>query len=279
VKLGLPGAFARESRSNGVKVVILRLLERLGLLLPAYRVWERARTVFSTKTGEGYDGLPLPPPNLMVPVAGTVSAAWFLESGQLSEELIRGALKRAGTSLGSLDGILDFGCGCGRVLRRWRESDVRICGCDISHPAVDWCQKHLPFIEVRANALEPPLPYASASFDLIYALSVLTHLPIEKQLAWCDEFCHLLRPGGLLLLTLHGDAYIDRLRSEERRIYDEGNCVVRWAQAAGSNLCTTFHPLAFVSDQLSRGWELVEHVPRGAIGSPGQDLVVLRKPR
>ena len=54
--------------------------------------------------------------------------------------------------------------------------------------------------------------------------------------------------------------------------------VVRWEKAAGLNLCQAFHPLAFVRDRLADGWEFVEHVPRGALGNPEQDLVVLRRP-
>jgi 2-polyprenyl-3-methyl-5-hydroxy-6-metoxy-1,4-benzoquinol methylase len=261
-----------------VKAVFLRALGRCGLLLPAFRGWERMRSFGAGKIAVGPDGLPLPPPTLMMRVAGTVDAAWFLESGRLAEESIRAALERAGAPLGSLKSILDFGCGCGRVLRRWHDLGARVYGSDLSGPAIEWCRAHLPLVEVGVNALKPPLPYREGSFDLVYALSVLTHLPVEMQLAWRDELGRVLRPGGHLLVTVHGDAYIPRLRREERRLYDRGECVVRWAEVAGSNLCTTFHPPAFVRNQLALGWELVEHLPRGALGNPEQDLIVLRRP-
>lgn len=261
-----------------MKAALLRLLGSLGLLLPVYRGWERVRSLGAVTVAVGSDGLPLPPPELMIRVAGNADAAWFIEGGRRAEESIRAALGRAGAPLGSLEAILDFGCGCGRVLRRWHDLDARVCGSDLNHAAVAWCRKHLPFVEVGVNALEPPLIYGEASFDLVYALSVLTHLPVETQLAWRDEFGRVLRPGGHLLLTLHGDAYVERLTGTERRVYAGGECVVRWAKAAGSNLCTTFHPPAFVRDRFANGWKLVEHLPRGALGSPEQDLIVLRKP-
>jgi SAM-dependent methyltransferase len=260
-----------------VKAVLLRLLGSLGLLLPVFRGWERLRTLGSRAVAVGSDGLPLPPPVIIMRVAGTTDAAWFIEGGRLAEASIRTALTRADAPLGSLKAILDFGCGCGRVLRRWHDLDARVCGSDLNQSAIAWCHTNLPFAEVSVNALEPPLPYADASFDLVYALSVFTHLPIGAQLAWRDELGRVLRPGGHLLLSLHGDAYIDHLRGDERLVYASGDCVVRRAEVSGSNLCSTFHPPAFVRDHLAEGWELVEHQPQGALGNPEQDLVVLRK--
>jgi SAM-dependent methyltransferase len=261
-----------------VKAALLRLLSRLGLILPVFRAWERVRSLGATAVAIGPDGLPLPAPKLIFRVAGTTDAGWFLESGRLAEQTIRAVLDRAGVPLVSLGAILDFGCGCGRVLRRWQGLDARICGSDLSRPAIDWCRTHLPFVEVGVNGLDPPLAYDTASFDLVYAFSVLTHLPVEMQFAWRDELSRVLRPGGYLVLSLHGDAYAEKLNGEERGLYASGECVVRRAQAAGLNLCMAFHPPAYVRDRLAEGWELVEHVPRGALGTPEQDLLVLRRP-
>ena len=254
------------------------MLARFGLLVPAFHVKERMRSLGVKAGGVGPDGLPLPPPKLLFRVTGTTEATWFLEGGRLAEKSIRAALARAGAPLKSLKAILDFGCGCGRVLRRWHSLDARICGTDLSNSAIKWCRAHLPFVEVDVNRLEPPLAYDNASFDLVYAMSVLTHLPVKTQFAWRDELGRVLRPGGHLLLTVHGEAYFQHLTNEERLVYAEGGCVVRWGEAAGSNFCMTIHSPGFVRDRLADGWEFVEHVPRGALGSPEQDLVVLRKP-
>jgi len=50
----------------------------------------------------------------------------------------------------------------------------------------------------------PPLPYAAESFDVIYCLSVFTHLNETMQDAWLAELRRVLQPGGLLILTVHG---------------------------------------------------------------------------
>jgi SAM-dependent methyltransferase len=261
-----------------MKPAHLRLLGRFGLLVPAYRVKERMQSLGVKGGGVGQDGLPLPPPKLLFLVTGGTDATRFVESGRLTGESIRAALARAGAPLESMEAILDFGCGCGRVLRRWHSLDARIYGTDLSKSAIKWCRANLPFVEVDVNRLEPPLGYGDASFDLVYANSVLTHLPVKTQLAWRDEWGRVLRPGGHLILTVHGEAYFEQLTHEERLIYTEGGCVVRWGEAAGSNFCTTIHSPEFVRGRLADGWEFVEQVPRGALGSPEQDLIVLRKP-
>jgi SAM-dependent methyltransferase len=262
-----------------MKAGLARVLDSLGLLLPVFRGLDFIRTLGSEKVGDVAGGLPLPPPRLRMLVSGTADVTEFLERGQLAEQSIREALARAGAPLGSHPAILDFGCGCGRVLRYWRGLDPPVCGTDFCSPAIKWCRANLPFVEVGVNALEPPLNYGDASFDVVYALSVFTHLPVETQLAWRDELRRVLRPGGHMLLTLHGDWYIGQLKPEERSIYEAGGCVVRWPKAGGSNLCSTFHPPQFVRDRVADGWELVEHVPSETSGFFGADLIVLRKPQ
>ncbi len=262
-----------------MKTAIARFLNSVGLLLPVFRGIEFMQTLGAKMVADAPDGLPLPPTNLRVRVAGTADVAWFLERGRILEKAIREALVRAGAPLDSRQAILDFGCGCGSMLRRWQGLDARVCGTDLSRPAVKWCQAHLPFVEVGVNGFEPPLNYGDASFDLVYAISVFTHLPVETQFVWRDELRRVLRPGGHLLLTLHGDAHFGKLKPEERGVYEAGGCVVRWPKAAGSNLCATYHSPRFVRDRLADDWEFVEQVPGGAGGHPPQDLVVLHKPQ
>jgi hypothetical protein len=112
----------------------------------------------------------------------------------------------------------------------------------------------------------------------VYALSVFTHLTEELQTAWRDELRRVLRPGGRLLVTTHGRAYLPRLESDERLRFERGELVVRWADLAGSNLCSAYHPERYVRETLAHGFDLSTIEPEGARGNPTQDLVVLRRP-
>jgi SAM-dependent methyltransferase len=258
-----------------------RLARRVGLLetgrqlRDALRAWrhrlrERRRDLPP-------DGLPVPSARLILKVAGTPDARWFLGGGRLAADSIRAALARHGIDLDALPSLLDFGCGCGRVVRHWRGLRGEVHGTDYEGAGVEWCRRHLPFGRFARNELRPPLAYASGHFAFIYALSVFTHLPAELQEPWMSELSRVLAPGGHLLISLHGTAYEDGLSPPERALYDAGQLVVRY-DAPGGNACGAYHPPDYIRNVLARGFQVLEITPRGAAGNPWQDLVLLRKP-
>jgi SAM-dependent methyltransferase len=253
-----------------VKRRLLSLLNRLGLLLPAYRAYEALRAVRGSG-GTADDGLPLPPARLRLMVAGVPGAEWFVAGGRAAAQSIRDAVPVPLESMGS---ILDFGCGCGRVIRWWRELPTEIHGSDFNPTLVRWCRENLPFGEFEVNGAEPPLPYADDSFDLVYALSVLTHLPVETQRRWLDELARVAQ--AWVLVSIHGEPYRARLTEEELRRFDAGEIVVRWGEVAGTNLCTAFHPRSAFEQLVEPRFELVSYVPEGAKGNRPQDLALLR---
>ena len=127
-----------------------------------------------------------------------------------------------------LNAVLDFGCGCGRIARHWASLEgPEFFGCDYNQEFVDWCTSNLPFLTVRSNQLEPPLPYDAECFNLVYAISVFTHLSEPKQSEWMSELRRVLQPGGLLLFTTKGDGHAHELTKPGRpglEAYREGGC-------------------------------------------------------
>lgn len=264
-----------------MKRLFLRALDGVSLLKPAYRVYEALRSAGRGTGGEQAktDDLPVPPRTLRTTVAGTPGLEWFLESGRQQAEIVRAAIERHGRPIADVERMLDFGCGCGRVIRHWsRLSGPEIYGSDYNRRLIRWCESNLPFARFSVNGLDPPLAYGSGSFDVVYAVSVFTHLPGSRERAWIEELGRILRPGGILLLTTHGDDYADRLDPGERSRYERGALVVRWPKVAGTNLCTTFHPETYIRTRLAPELDLLEFTPeRGTVGSRRQDLAVFRK--
>lgn len=152
----------------------------------------------------GYDLIP--PVWLRYRIQGTPDIETYVKAGRGSRQSIELALESQGRRLGDMPAILDFGCGCGRTLRWFRDiaGSVSLHGTDIDSEAIEWNRTAYDYVSFGTNGMEPPLDYPDNSFDLIYALSVFTHLTEEAQFQWLEELNRVLKPDGLLLLTFLG---------------------------------------------------------------------------
>jgi SAM-dependent methyltransferase len=224
-------------------------------------------------------GIPLPSSQLMCYVQGSDDVAGFLKGGMLAATSMRDILARNGIDFHSFHAILDFGCGSGRVMRHFRDlGPHRLYGTDYNPPLIDWCRRHFDFAEFRVNAIDSRLDFEDEKFDFIYALSVFTHLSENLQAFWMAELTRVLRRGGYLFMTTHGEYFFkDLLSEEDRRRVARGEVVVTTVQRAGENACGAYHPKSYVVNKLARHLRLVEHVPEGALGNANQDVYLFQK--
>lgn len=259
------------------------LLADVGLLDPARELrdsvlgfrWFKTNAPFWVRGAP--DGLPVPPLRLVRSATGASSLEWAFHSGGLAASTIRGAVQRNGLDLNGFRSILDFGCGFGRVIRHWAGLRADVHGCDCNPASIRWCRRNLRFATFEVNRLDPPLTYSSRRFDFVYALSVLTHLPKPLLKPWMAELGRVLIPGGYLLLTTHGAAYLPQLTLEEQQQFHAGLPVVRNEDVAGTNRCGVYFSEAYIRATLAEGFRVVDFVPEGALGNPHQDLVLLQK--
>jgi SAM-dependent methyltransferase len=208
-------------------------------------------------------------------VAGTADADWFLSSGEAQAAYLRDLLAGAGHPLEGMDAILDFGCGCGRIVRWFSDLQrPQISACDYNRELVDWCDANLGFINVQKTELEPPLPYADNSFDFLYAFSVFTHLSVELAARWMAELARVVKPGGLVWFTIHGESYRERLLPEETARFDAGEIIVWLPEIEGTNLCCAYWPDTAVETMLGADFETVVHLdPKGDPAAAQKALV------
>jgi 2-polyprenyl-3-methyl-5-hydroxy-6-metoxy-1,4-benzoquinol methylase len=223
------------------------------------------------------DGLPVPPLRLIRSSTGTSSIRWYLDGGALAADSITAILERNGVRVSEIARLLDFGCGCGRVIRRWAGLSAEVHGSDYNRDAVRWCSRRLTFATFGVNGLQPPLAHADDSFDLVYALSVFTHLPEPLLSGWRDELRRVIRPGGWLIVSTHGEAFLPQLSSAQQDEFRQGGTPVIDDRAAGTNRCGVYFSERYIRERFAQGFEVLDVVPQGARGNPPQDLTLLRK--
>jgi SAM-dependent methyltransferase len=211
----------------------------------------------------------LAPPALRYRVNGTPNVKTFLYQGRVRANCIEDCLRRVGLDLGSGKNVLDFACGCGRTIIWLADKKASFYGTDTDSDTIRWCQENLKFANFSVNNPLPPLGHENNKFDLIYAMSVFTHFNEYYQFQWLAEFKRILRPNGILILTLYDEN--EKLEEIEelkfRRKNDKLGKVPIWYM-------TSARSKRYVFDNYSKYFDIVDYANKVV---DNETLVVLRK--
>lgn len=177
--------------------------------------------------------------------------------------------------------ILDWGCGPGRIIRHLPSLVGPGCefyGSDYNEKSIEWCKEHLKDINFHHNSLDSALPFPDKFFDIIYGLSVLTHLSEGMHYFWYNELYRLLNNNGIILLTTQGDNYKGKLTEKELLKYNNGDLVVRGNTKEGHRTFSAFHPPEAML-RLFENIEILEHIERPSKTDKylPQDVWILKK--
>ena len=140
----------------------------------------------------------------------------YRHGGAEAQRLILAATDKVGRSISRGSRILDFGCGAGRVLRYFLHQfeTGHFHGVDVDKKAIRWCKRSIPFASFTSIRPTPPTPLGDRSIDLAYSISVFSHLSLASHRAWLVELGRLVKPGGLVVLTVHGERTLERAERE-----------------------------------------------------------------
>jgi SAM-dependent methyltransferase len=234
--------------------------------LSTYEIAEiRSMQRWFHKMSEGLGQIPVPDCDLVYATQDVRDSKAYQDSIIPGIYTLKRYLTDCGIDLGTVSSLLDFGCGTGRLLVGWYLDNPGrdLHGCDINGELIRWAKANLPGkIIWNHTALSPPLPYASKSLDLVLAVSVFTHLSSSSQQSWVEEFKRVLNPGGYVLITLHGEAYVRLTRAKKLKKFLEAGYIEDVSRDEGSNSCAAFHGYEFV-ESLFDEFQIVGYFPRG----------------
>jgi SAM-dependent methyltransferase len=208
----------------------------------------------------------------------------FLYGGYVVSEGIRRVLELIGRPLEGFQRVLDFGCGSARVLRWFQDCSqaAQFSGSDINEEAIEWCRRNMPFGQFTVNGHKPPLDLPDESFDLIYSISVVTHLDEEYQLLWLEELKRITKPGGIVILTIHGEHVPPLHLSANQQVQyrEKGHFYQRVNETDGIDGLPDFYQVAYHSrEYIERVWseffQPLLYMSHGAAYL--QDMVVMQK--
>jgi SAM-dependent methyltransferase len=137
----------------------------------------------------------------------------------IGEEMVDLLVRLGG--LRRTDRVLDVGSGIGRVaipLTRYLQPPATYDGFDIVPSGVRWCRRHITprypnfrfhLVAIRSteyrgrggDASRFRFPFGDASFDVVIATSLFTHLLFEETRQYLAEAHRVLAPGGRLFAT------------------------------------------------------------------------------
>jgi SAM-dependent methyltransferase len=230
---------------------------------------------------------PVPPIALTARLA-QAPTAWtdtqgYLERGRQALRAIERVLPADWTW--SNKRVLDFGCGAGRTIRHLGDVNVtgELWGCDVDPACIAWSTEHLgPSISFVVNDDAPPLPFESEKFDLVYALSVFTH--IDRHWAnWLLELHRVLAPGGILVATIMSEAMCEAVSGQAWNESTVGMNVYECGQQWALGGPMVLHSPWWIREHWGRAFDVLEVRARDFFdrsGTEAQDnhgVVVLRK--
>lgn len=155
--------------------------------------------------------IPIPPFEMRTLVGPTDEAAFDNPGGRLVFPYLDEA---------TYEEVFDFGCGCGRIARQLIQQQPRpsrYIGIDLHKGMIRWCNENLAprdtgfefhHHDVRNVVFNPsgsaeflPFPVGNASFTLVNAFSVFTHLTERQAGHYLSECARVLRGYGVLHST------------------------------------------------------------------------------
>ena len=181
--------------------------------------------------------------------------------------------------------ILDWGCGTGRVIQHVHSFApyALLYGADSNTGMIQWNSKNLSGIHFTDIESIPPTAYPSNYFNLIFGISVFTHLSKNATLEWIIELHRIIQTDGILLVTTHGSFFMPQLFATEKKQLQETGFFATSFSAnntlTGNRNDTSYHTQAFFEELISDYFKIIsiydgsKHPEKMG----GQDLWILQK--
>jgi len=204
------------------------------------------------------------------PVRDYLSDGWrtMSETMQLLEQIDRPLMK--------VSNLLEFASGFGRFTRHLaRALPGRVTCSDVLPGSVDFAREQFG-VKAFESSFEPEEIRFPEHYDVIFVLSLFTHLPVPAWKAWLRALGSALAPGGVLLFSVHSE----ELAREELGVTlnEEGYCFLPHSESPSldpEKYGTTLTTRQLVVDQVREALGVEPALYRPGAFWVGQDAVAV----
>lgn len=193
----------------------------------------------------------------------------------LSELLV--LMDSVGQPLTRLDSMLEFASGFGRFTRHLAKViPGRVTCSDVLPGANDFVRTQFG-VRTLDSAYEPEQLRSPKQFELVFVLSLFTHLPPQTWGRWLKALYAMVKPGGTLVFSVHNE----RIAKREGATFDaDGLCFIPSSESPsipGHVYGTTFTTRTFAETSVKDALGMAPILYREIAFWSGQDAVVVQR--
>lgn len=202
----------------------------------------------------------------------------YLADGWRSLAELLTLLDRCGRRLSTVTSLLEYASGYGRLTRHLAPLlPGRLWVADVMPGATDFAARCFGAMPAPA-ATDPGALRFDRPFEVVFVLSLFTHLPPARWGDWLRALDAAVAPGGLLIFSVHSE---DCDRPPGLDFDAEGVCYQAGSESTHldtSDYGTTYTTRAWVAAQVQAALGRPPRLQEGPWFWVGQDAVVVEKP-
>ena len=172
--------------------------------------------------------------------------------------------------------VLEFAAGFGRFTRHLAAVlPGRVTCTDVMPGSIEFLREQFG-VKAFASSHDPEKVALPSTYDLVFVLSMFTHLPIRMWAPWLRALKQTVKPGGLLVFSVHNETFA----REAGVIFDaDGTHFISSSESPSidaETYGTTFTTKKFVEDTVNAVFGAAPHYYQPQAFWHGQDGVVVR---
>lgn len=177
--------------------------------------------------------------------------------------------------------VLDWGCGVAKIVRHIPNliNNAMVFGTDINQKMIDWDSQNITSVTFSRIEYFPPTHFDNNQFNLIFGISVFTHIEMKFQIEWLAEICRIIAPNGVFLFTTHGIKYeVNLSEKEKKELNTKGALTINYKQK-GHRMMSSYNKYQNFKILVEKYFEVLEYYDglQYPHKTGGQDLWIVRK--